>query len=73
LQSASFGKNQMLYNLGMAARDMESQKSVKKMIQKIDQEFDLVMIVEQLDESLILLKKLLCWETDDMVYFKVQY
>jgi galactosylceramide sulfotransferase len=73
LQSASFGKNQMLYNLGMAARDMESQKSVKKMIQKIDLEFDLVMIVEQLDESLILLKKLLCWETDDMVYFKVQY
>ncbi|XP_077865126.1 galactose-3-O-sulfotransferase 2-like [Saccoglossus kowalevskii] len=42
-------------------------------LQELDKELDLVMITEYMDESFILLKKLMCWTTDDVVYhsFKV--
>ncbi|XP_070555867.1 galactosylceramide sulfotransferase-like isoform X2 [Ptychodera flava] len=35
---------------------------------RFDDEIDLVMIMEYMDESLVLLKKLMCWDFDDMVY-----
>ena len=34
-------------------------------------EFDLVMIAEQFDESMLLLQNQLCWEVSDMTYLKV--
>ena len=36
--------------------------------QQLDSEFDLVMIQEYFDESLLLLRKMFCWEMDDIVY-----
>lgn len=35
------------------------------------QAVDLVLIMEYFDESLILLKRKLCWELDDMLYFRL--
>ncbi|XP_077991545.1 galactosylceramide sulfotransferase-like [Glandiceps talaboti] len=37
-------------------------------LERLDSELDLVMITEYYDESLILLKKLMCWEFEDIVY-----
>ncbi|KAK8786732.1 hypothetical protein V5799_023492 [Amblyomma americanum] len=37
----------------------------------MDALFDLVMVVERLNESLVLLRDLLCWEMDDVVMFKI--
>ena len=34
------------------------------------QEFDLVLIAERMDESLILMKDLLCWDLKDLTYLK---
>ena len=34
--------------------------------------FDLVLIAERFDESLLLLKDLLCWKMEDMLYIKVR-
>ena len=31
----------------------------------------MVLIMEYFDESLVLLKRELCWELDDVVYFKL--
>ena len=36
----------------------------------VDQQFDLVLISDYFDESLILLKRLLRWSTQDVIYFK---
>ena len=36
----------------------------------LDREFDLVMIMDYFDESVVLLKRLVCWELDDILYFK---
>ncbi|XP_006823188.1 galactosylceramide sulfotransferase-like [Saccoglossus kowalevskii] len=37
-------------------------------ISEVSKEFDLVMITEYMDESLILLKKMMCWTFDDIIY-----
>ncbi|XP_077991637.1 galactosylceramide sulfotransferase-like [Glandiceps talaboti] len=41
-------------------------------IQQLDKELDLVMLTEYYDESLILLKKLMCWDFDDIVYVRMK-
>ena len=43
-------------------------KSVDEKIKSLSDEMDLVMINEYFDESLILLKRCLCWDFSDMVY-----
>ncbi|XP_006823719.1 galactose-3-O-sulfotransferase 2-like [Saccoglossus kowalevskii] len=45
---------------------------ILQVISKLDQELDLVMLMEYYDESILLLKKLLCWEFDDLVYHGVK-
>ena len=66
-----FGKNQLLYNLGMHAEQMESDLEVDKMIQEIDKNFDLVMLTERMEESIVLMKNLLCWDLKDVAHLKV--
>ena len=65
------GRNQMLFDLGLEAQDMEKDELVRKKIEEIDEVFDLVMIVEKFNESLVLLKEELCWEVDDLTSFKL--
>ena len=49
---------------------MENEQSIDNAIKSIDHDFDLVLLAEYFDESLVLLKKELCWSFDDLVYFK---
>ncbi|XP_006817268.1 galactosylceramide sulfotransferase-like [Saccoglossus kowalevskii] len=37
-------------------------------LMELDKEFDLVMITEYMDESLVLLKQMMCWTFDDVIY-----
>ena len=64
--------NSNLYDLGLEQENMQNMKLVKSYIDKMEREFDLVMITEYFDESLILLKRLLCWEFQDIVYLKLR-
>lgn len=43
---------------------------VRNEITKLDRDFELVLIMEYFDESLILLKKALCWTLQDILYVK---
>ncbi|XP_022079254.1 galactosylceramide sulfotransferase-like isoform X2 [Acanthaster planci] len=64
------GRNQMLYDLGLDARFMDDTSSeVRDYIAMIERNFKVVLIAEYFEESLILLKDLLCWSLDDIVYF----
>lgn len=67
------GINQMTFDLGLDQNDISDPDLVINHIQKLDNLFDLVMVAERMEESLILLKHLLCWEMDDIVVFKVNY
>ena len=43
---------------------------MKFIIHELDEQLDFVMINEYMDESLVLLQRLLCWQLSDMVYIK---
>ncbi|XP_002732576.1 galactosylceramide sulfotransferase-like [Saccoglossus kowalevskii] len=60
--------NRQIFDLGLELEDYANETMVDHVIQRISKELDLVMILEYFDESLLLLKKLLCWEFEDIVY-----
>ncbi|KAH9517076.1 Galactose-3-O-sulfotransferase [Dermatophagoides farinae] len=65
------GINQMMFDMGMTPKDFENDDKIRHFIQRLDSVFSLVMVAERMEESLILLKRLLCWNFDDIVVFKV--
>ena len=44
---------------------------IERHINDLAEKIDLVLIMEYFDESLVLLKRELCWDLDDVVYFKL--
>lgn len=64
-----FGPNQMFFDLGYDAGRMND-SAITEAVERIDREFDLVLITEYFNESLVLLKNLFCWDTQDVMYFK---
>lgn len=63
-----FGHNQMAWDLGLSPLIYENENAMKKEIKRLDREFDLVMISDRMDESLILLKELLQWPLENVVH-----
>ena len=64
-------RNPMLFDLGLDFRYFQNKTAVDRYIEFLDNEFDLVMILEHFDESLLLLKRLLCWDLKDILHFKL--
>ena len=64
--SAIIGKNQQLWDLGTTHIEMEEAGTVQSKIARLDSEFDLVLIAEYFDESLVLLAEMLCWDLSDV-------
>ena len=64
--SAIIGKNQQLWDLGTTHVEMEEASTVQAKIARFDSEFDLVLIAEYFDESLVLLAEILCWDLSDV-------
>ena len=62
-------RNGMFFDLGLESKDFDNMEEIQQNIKRLDQEFHLVMLMEYFDESLIMLKNLLCWDIDDIVYF----
>ena len=64
-------RNPMMFDLGLSQKYFQNYTAVTEYINFLNKEFDLVMIMDYFDESLILLKRLLCWEIDDILNVKV--
>uniref|UniRef100_A0A6A7FUN6 Galactosylceramide sulfotransferase-like n=2 Tax=Hirondellea gigas TaxID=1518452 RepID=A0A6A7FUN6_9CRUS len=64
-----FGPNMMLFDMGVDIRANTTAVEIRRAIDEADKLFDIVMISERIDESLILLKELLCWDYSDVVFF----
>ncbi|XP_070567027.1 galactosylceramide sulfotransferase-like [Ptychodera flava] len=60
------GANDLSSRLGVCATNRED---LADNIRQLDKELDLVLLTEYYDESLILLKKLMCLEFEDIVYY----
>jgi len=65
------GINQMMFDLGFEPENFYNEQKIAQYIKKLDSIFSLVMVSERMEESLILLKNLLCWDYEDVVVFKM--
>ncbi|XP_070562713.1 galactosylceramide sulfotransferase-like [Ptychodera flava] len=61
-------RNGMMYNLGFDHKFDDDISTIDKMIQRLDRELNLVLITDYYEESLVLLKNVLCWEIQDILY-----
>ncbi|XP_071958795.1 galactosylceramide sulfotransferase-like [Antedon mediterranea] len=64
----SYLRNPLLYDFGLDHVQQLNQTLLNETIRKIEKEFDIIMLQEYFNESLLLLKKLFCWEWDDILY-----
>ena len=63
--------NQQLLEFGLGLDRLYDQAAVKQKIGEVDTQFDLVMIAERFDESMVLMAHLLCWDLADVVNLKL--
>ncbi|XP_066286263.1 galactosylceramide sulfotransferase-like isoform X1 [Branchiostoma lanceolatum] len=63
-------QNPQAYDLGLDPENFEDEDAMQDLIRDMETNFHLVMIAEYMDESLVLLKRQMCWTLDDIVYFE---
>ena len=69
-RTTGFAHNPMSFDLGLDDTFYQNVTAIKEYIAFLEKEFDLVMISDYFDESVVLMKRLLCWEFDDILYIK---
>ncbi|XP_067329127.1 galactosylceramide sulfotransferase-like [Anolis sagrei] len=69
--NAHYLQNLLFFDLGYDNTLNPNSPWVEQSIQEINRRFNLIMLLEYFDESLVLLKDLLCWDLEDVLYFKL--
>lgn len=64
-----YAKNLMTFDFGFNPDAEVTAKRVNLMLRAIEASFDLLLISEYFDESMVLLKETLCWDLDSVVSF----
>jgi len=67
-RSHRFGRNQIAWDWGIQPQLFDHDLFIQKKIQSFDQQFELVLVAERLEESLVLLRHLLCWPTEHITH-----
>ena len=63
-------RNPQFFDLGFEPLLSDDENRVHEKLTEIAKYFKLVLIMEHFDESLVLLKRKMCWNINDIVYFK---
>ncbi|XP_077995014.1 galactose-3-O-sulfotransferase 3-like [Glandiceps talaboti] len=66
------GESLKIYLPRFRLLESEDETLLASELQRLDKELDLVMLTEYYDESLVLLRKLMCWQFEDIVYFPMK-
>ncbi|XP_068096645.1 galactosylceramide sulfotransferase [Hyperolius riggenbachi] len=69
--NAHYLRNLLTFDMGYDSEMDAGDTRVQDLIEELDGRFHLVMLLEYFDESLLLLRELMCWEMDDILYFKL--
>lgn len=64
----SYVNNRQAFDFGIPTSLFRNKFAINKYIEKLDQEFPLVMIMEHFEESLVLMKRYLCWDLQEILY-----
>jgi galactose-3-O-sulfotransferase 2 len=59
----------MAFGAGLEPEFFNNTAEVRKLIAKMEEQFDLVLIAEQMERSLVLLADLMCWPIEDVTFF----
>lgn len=68
-----YGIHQMFFDLGYSTADSISPRRMNHILETLNSTFDLVMVAERYDESLVLLKDMMCWTADDVAYLSINF
>ncbi|GFT59445.1 galactose-3-O-sulfotransferase 2 [Nephila pilipes] len=66
-RSNGMGRNQMLFDFGVHPAFFNNRAMIMKAIENIEMNFDFIMVAEYFDESVVLLRHILCWDLDDII------
>jgi hypothetical protein len=70
-QHQNYGHHYLLHDFGIPEQQFRDLKFIDAKIKEIDDNFDLILIQERFDESMILLKDMLCWDNTDLIHLKL--
>ena len=65
-------KSLQMEELGVPKNKLDDMVAVKERIEFVEKQFDQLIIAEYFDESLLLAKRKLCWETEDVIYLMLR-
>lgn len=65
------GFNQMSWDMGLHEKYFNSRRDVEKFVQKINREFDFVMVAEFMEASLVLLCELMRWPLENVIFLNL--
>ena len=71
LAPCSLTQNLMSADLGLDKQYYNNDSAIEEYILDIDRKFNLVLILEYLNESLILMRRTLCWKFRDIIYIPI--
>ena len=66
----SLGLNQQLYDMGVPAEKLFNVNVAYEIASTLMRKFDLVMVAELFDESMVLLADFMCWPLEAVATFK---
>lgn len=64
----SVTNNRMMLDFGFPVSQFDNAEESKLYIEELNKDFKLVILMEYMVESLILMKQILCWTTQDVIY-----
>ncbi|XP_071448606.1 galactosylceramide sulfotransferase-like [Hetaerina americana] len=65
------GRNQIAWDLGVTDAEMKMPYIFEKLANKVENEFDLVMITEFMEASLVLFADLMCWPLEEVRFIRL--
>ncbi|XP_053638147.2 galactosylceramide sulfotransferase-like [Cherax quadricarinatus] len=72
-KSRVFGVHQMFFDMGYSTVEDYEPGEMTQKLKRLQNAFDLVMVAERYDESLVLLKNIMCWSTEDVTYLRINH
>ncbi|XP_035685763.1 galactose-3-O-sulfotransferase 2-like [Branchiostoma floridae] len=61
-------RNHQAFDLGYPTKAAEDLEHARRYISDLEADFTLVLLLEHLDESLVLLRRLMCWDLREVLY-----
>ncbi len=68
---SNLGRNQMLFDFGLPVTKFEDHEAVQEKIEEVDAHFDLILMADRFEESMVLLRNLLCWTYADVTFLRL--